>query len=326
MANARMPVRLRAMSVLALLPFLSINIDINPVMADFGPFTLTWHGLFTALGIIGGVSLSVWLAKKDGIPPEIGQEIALVGVPCAIVGARLFYVFEHWDRFGDEPLKIVTGITEGGITLYGGLLGGVLGGLIYALWHKWPIGITLDAAAPGMILGQGIGRIGDLINGEHLADKTGLPWGVKYLHPDSPQFQYWLNHPDPNHPLKPLDTYAVHPVAGGYELLGDFVILALLLLVMRRIVRVPGWVFCSYVAMYGVLRFILSYFRFDEQTIANVPVPQLVSGILLGIAVLAAGILYRKPGPLTPEYAERVWGDLPRPGEEKADSDAAAPA
>jgi len=174
--------------------------------------------------------------------------------------------------------------------------------------------------------GQGIGRIGDLINGEHLADKTGLPWGVKYLHPDSPQFQYWLNHPDPNHPLKPLDTYAVHPVAGGYELLGDFVILALLLLVMRRIVRVPGWVFCSYVAMYGVLRFILSYFRFDEQTIANVPVPQLVSGILLGIAVLAAGILYRKPGPLTPEYAERVWGDLPLPGEEKADSDAAAPA
>ena len=67
------------MSVLALLPFLSINIDINPVMADFGPFTLTWHGLFTALGIIGGVSLSVWLAKKDGIPPEVGQEIALVG-------------------------------------------------------------------------------------------------------------------------------------------------------------------------------------------------------------------------------------------------------
>jgi len=177
------------MSALAFVTFLSINIDINPVMADFGPFTLTWHGLFTAIGIIGGVSLSVWLAKKDGIPPEVAQEIALVGVPCAIVGARLFYVFEHWDRFGDEPLKIVTGITEGGITLYGGLLGGVIGGLLYALWHKWPIGITFDAAAPGMILGQALGRIGDLINGEHLADRTGLPWGVKYLHPDSPQYQ-----------------------------------------------------------------------------------------------------------------------------------------
>jgi phosphatidylglycerol:prolipoprotein diacylglycerol transferase len=93
-----------AMSVLALLPLLSINIDINPVMFDLGPFTLTWHGLFTAVGIIGGVSLSVWLAKKDGIPAEVAQEIALVGVPCAIVGARLFFVLEHWDRFSSEPM------------------------------------------------------------------------------------------------------------------------------------------------------------------------------------------------------------------------------
>jgi len=304
------------MSALLLIPFLAINIDIDPVMGSLGPFTLTWHGLFTAVGIIGGVSLSVWIAKKDGIPADVAQEIALVGVPCAIVGARLFFVFEHWDRFSDEPLKIVTGITEGGITLYGGLIGGVLGGLLYALYHKWPIGIGLDAAAPGLILGQGLGRIGDLINGEHLADKTSLPWGVKYLHPDSPQYQWWLVNPDPDRPLAPLDTYAVHPVAGGYELIGDFIILGLLLLVSRRFIKVPGWVFCSYIAMYGVLRFFLSYFRFDEQTIGNVPVPQLTSGILLGIAVIAAGILYRKPGPITQEYAERVWGDLPLPGEE----------
>jgi phosphatidylglycerol:prolipoprotein diacylglycerol transferase len=313
------------MSALALLmPFLAINIDIDPVMADLGPFTLTWHGLFTAIGIIAGVSLSVWIAKKDGIPAEVGQEIALVGVPCAIVGARLFYVFEHWDRFSDDPIKIATGITEGGITLYGGLLGGVIGGLAYALWHKWPIGIGLDAAAPGMILGQGLGRIGDLINGEHLADRSGLPWAVKYLHPDSPQYQWWLNNPDPDSPLRPLDTYAVHPVAGGYEMLGDFVILAVLLFVCRRFIRVPGWVFCSYIGMYAVLRFILSYFRFDEQTIGDVPVPQLTSGLLLGIAVIAAGILYRKPGPITQEYAERVWGDLPPPKSDSEDSESAA--
>src|SRR6186713_297098 len=100
------------MSALALvLPFLSINIDIDPVMAELGPFTLTWHGLFTAVGIIAGVTLAVWLAQKDGIPSEIGQEVALVGVPCAIIGARLFYVFEHWDRFNDDPVKILTGIT-----------------------------------------------------------------------------------------------------------------------------------------------------------------------------------------------------------------------
>lgn len=314
------------MGAFSFLPWLVIKINIDPVMAEFGPFTLTWHGLFTAVGILCGVSLSVWLAKKDGVSPEVAQEVALVGVPSAIVGARLFFVFEHWDRFSEEPLKIITGITEGGITLYGGLLGGVIGGLLYALWHKFPIGILFDAAAPGMILGQGLGRIGDLINGEHLADRSGLPWAVKYLHPDSPQYIWWQNNPDPNDPLKPLDTYAVHPVAGGYELVGDFVILAILLFVSRRFIRVPGWVFCSYVAMYGVLRFILSYFRFDEQTLGGVPVPQLTSGILLGVAVIAAGILYRHPGPITREYAERVWGDLPLPGEDDDTEPAATPA
>lgn len=314
------------MALLALLPSLSIDITIDPTMADFGPFTLTWHGLFTAVGIIAGVSLAVWLCQKDGIPAEVSQEIALVGVPSAIVGARLFFVFEHWDRYGSEPLKIVTGVTEGGITLYGGLIGGVLGGLIYALWHKWPIAITLDSAAAGLILGQAIGRIGDLINGEHLAERTSLPWGVKYLNPGSPQYQYFLNHPDPKKPLQPLDTYAVHPTAGGYELLGDFAILAILLLVCRRFIRVPGWVFCSYIAMYAVLRFFLSYTRFDEQVYYNVPIPQLVSGGLLGLAIIIAGLLYRHPGPITPEYANRVWGDLPPPGDTPGDTAASTPA
>ena len=142
---------------------LAIEINIDPTIGDFGPFTLSWHGLFTALGILAGVTLSVHLARRDGIPSEIGQEIALVGIPCAIVGARLFFVAEHWGDFKDTPGDIIFDITEGGITLYGGLIGGLIGGLAWGLYHRWPIAIALDAAAPGMILGQGIGRIGDLI-------------------------------------------------------------------------------------------------------------------------------------------------------------------
>ena len=145
--------------------FLVIDININPNIFEIGTFALSWHGVFTAIGIIAGVGLAVSLLRRDGVPSEVGQEIALVAVLCALIGARLFYVFEHWNLFSNDPSAIVTGITEGGITLYGGLIGGVLGGLLYAIIRKWPIGIGLDAAAPGMILGQGIGRIGDLING-----------------------------------------------------------------------------------------------------------------------------------------------------------------
>ncbi|HEY8504832.1 MAG TPA: prolipoprotein diacylglyceryl transferase [Gemmataceae bacterium] len=320
------------MSALSFLPFLllgisgwdPIKIDIDPIMAEFGPFTLAWHGFFTAVGIVAGVTLSVYLAKKDGIPSEVAQEIALVGVPCAIVGARLFYVVEHWDRFQNDIPSIVTDITEGGITLYGGLIGGVLGGVIYAAFRKWPIPIGLDAAAPGLILGQGIGRIGDLINGEHLADRTGLPWGVKYLHPDSPQYRAFASERFPNGPLAPGDSYPVHPVAGGYELIGDFIILAILLFVARRWLKAPGWVFACYVLLYGVMRFFLSFFRNDEQTLWDIPVPQLVAGITVGVAIILAGIFLRWPGPITPEYAERVWGDRDGEGDQQEAGQAAS--
>ncbi|MCC6416973.1 MAG: prolipoprotein diacylglyceryl transferase [Gemmataceae bacterium] len=268
-------------------------------MADLGPFTLTWHGFFTAVGIVAGVSLAVWLCKRDGVPTEIGQEIALVAVPSAIVGARLLFVVEHWDKYSEDIPKIVTGITEGGITLYGGLIGGVLGGLVYALFRKWPIAIVLDAAAPGMILGQAIGRLGDLINGEHHATMSDLPWAVRYINPNT-LGQAFDSRGNPAY---------FHPTAGGYELLGDVVILALLLFVARRFIKVPGWTFCSYVILYGVMRFFLSYFRIDEQELYGVPVPQVMSAAFLGVAVIAAGVLMRHPGPITEEYAERVWGE-----------------
>jgi phosphatidylglycerol:prolipoprotein diacylglycerol transferase len=233
-----------------------------------------------------------------------------VGIPCAIVGARLFFVAEHWGDFKDTPGDIIFDITEGGITLYGGLIGGLIGGLAWGLYHRWPIAIALDAAAPGMILGQGIGRIGDLINGEHLAETSGLPWAVEYTHPNT---------------LGDLGV-AVHPTAGGYELAGDLIIGALLLFVFRRYLRVPGWTFCSYVIMYGAMRFMFSYTRIDEATIGDIPVPQVVSALTVGLAVIGAGVLAKRPGPITQEYAERAWGDLPEDADANGDEPPAEPA
>ena len=294
------------LSAVALL--LSITIDIDPDIGKIFGLTITWHGLFTAIGIIGGVSLSVYLARVDGIPSDVGQELALVSVISAIVGARLFFVFEHWDRFENDLAAIVTDITEGGITLYGGLIGGVLGGVIYGAFHRWPIAIGLDAAGPGMILGQGLGRIGDLINGEHLATASDLPWAFVYTHPNT---------------LGELGV-SVHPTAGGYELLGDFVILALLLFVARRFIKVPGWLFCTYMVLYSVMRFGLSEFRFDEQTVDGIPVPQIVAAVIVGLAFILAGVIRRFPGQITEEWEDRVLG--PPPETESEDESEPAPA
>ena len=292
------------LSAVALL--LSITIDIDPDIGTIFGLTITWHGLFTAIGIICGVTLSVYLARVDGVPSDVGQEIALVSVVSAIVGARLFFVFEHWDRFENDLAAIVTDITEGGITLYGGLIGGVLGGVIYGAFHRWPIGICLDAAAPGMILGQGLGRIGDLINGEHLATASDLPWAFVYVHPNT---------------LAELGQ-SVHPAAGGYELVGDFVILAVLLFVARRFIKIPGWTFCLYMILYSVMRFGLSEFRIDEQTTDGIPVPQIVAAVIIGLAFILAGVIRRFPGQITEAWEDRVLGPPP----EQATEDDSTPA
>lgn len=278
-----------------MLPVLAIEIDIDPTIAELGPLTLAWHGFFTAVGIVAGVWLAIRMARSRGLDPNVAQEIALVGVPCAIVGARLFYVVEHWGRFSDDPLRIVTGITEGGITLYGGLIGGVLGGLAYGLYRRLPILPFLDAAAPGMILGQAIGRVGDLINGEHRGTPSDLPWAVRYTHPNT------LGDPG----------VAVHPTAGGYELLGDLVILAILLLVVWRVARRPGRVFVWYALLYSGLRASLSPLRVDETGAFGAAIPQLVGVGVIAAAILLAAFLLTRRRSLP---AKRINADAQAPG------------
>ena len=239
-------------------------------MAKLGVFTLSWHGFFSALGIIAGVTLAIRFGQGRRIDPEVAQVVALVGVPCAIVGARLFYVAEHWSAFSDDLPRIVTGMTEGGITLYGGLIGGVVGGLAYGFFRRLPILPFLDTAAPGMILGQALGRVGDLINGEHHGTPSDLPWAVRYTHPNT------LGEPG----------ISVHPTAGGYELLGDLVILAIVLIVVARVACRPGWVFFWYALLYAGLRASLSPLRMDEVGALGLAIPQVV-----GFGVIAATLL-----------------------------------
>ena len=157
-----------------------INININPVLIDTGGFELTWHGLFTAVGIALGVWLSVRLARRARISEDDAMSIAVVSVLSGIVGARLLWVIEHTDQIGS--VGDIFALTDGGISIYGAMIGGVLGGFLYVTFFKpnFPKWVALDVAAPGMILGQAVGRFGDVINGEHFANASDLPWAFRY--------------------------------------------------------------------------------------------------------------------------------------------------
>ena len=279
------------------IPLLVIEIPWSPNILEFGGFVLSWHGLFTALGILVGVQLTLRIARAVHYDEDDIYALALVGVPSGIVGARLLFVAEHWDFYGQNPGQILA-LTEGGISIWGAILGGVLGGLAFALWRGYAVGRALDAAAFGIILGQAIGRLGDLVNGEHLARATDLPWGVIYTHPESPAFAHSI-------------TVGAHHPATTYELLGDLAILGLLFVVLYRVFpRRPGLTFFVYLVAYAVMRFFLTYLRVDSpEGLLGLRVPQIVSLVVL-VASLP-GIWYFAKQPPAPSAPGPLLGRVP---------------
>ncbi|MFN8584058.1 MAG: prolipoprotein diacylglyceryl transferase [Dehalococcoidia bacterium] len=266
------------------MPPLTIEIGWSPNITTIGGFLLTWHGLFTAIGILAGVQLSLRMARVVGYDPDRAYTLALVGVPSGIVGARAMFVAEHWSFYGSN-LGDIFKINEGGITVWGAVLGGIVGAFLFALWKKYPVGRGLDIAAFGTILGMAIGRIGDLVNGEHLARATSLPWGVIYTNPDSPAFAHSIE-VGPHHP------------ATTYEMLADLVILGLLFYALLRPFRDrPGLTFFVFLVGYAVMRFFVTYLRVDSEEVFGTPLrtPQFVSLLVLLVSIPGIWYFARQP-------------------------------
>lgn len=192
-----------------------------------------------------------------------------------IVGARLLHVLDNWEIYAQTPARILL-INEGGIALYGAILGGSLTGYVAARVLRLEAGPIADLAAPGLLVGQAIGRIGDIINGEHLSIRSSLPWGVMYLHPDSPGSRF---------PVEP---------AVGYELLWDLVVLGMLLFLRPRL-RVAGTIYWSYLLLYSLGRFLISFLRLDPIRVAGLQISQLVALIAFYAAVFWVVRLARRP-------------------------------
>jgi len=259
--------------------FLAIQVRIDPNIAEVGRFLLTWHGLFTAVGIATAVFVTAMFAKRRGILEDDIYSIALWAIPGGIIGARLLFVGEHLGDFRGNWLDIFS-VNEGGISIYGGLIGGALVGWAYAWRRHLPMRVISDAAAFGLIAGQAIGRMGDFINGEHLAKATSLPWGFCYTHPNTLQ--------TPICGPGAAGGAPVHPVAGAYEPLALLVLFWGLLYLWHNVVQRDGVIFWLYVIGYSVIRFGLSYLRLNEAVKGPLTVPQWTA---IGTAALAVLVL-----------------------------------
>ena len=243
-----------------------ITIPLDPNV-HLGPITLAWHGIFTAVGIFGGVWLAIRLVRAR-VSEDDATAVATWGVIGGIAGARLLHVVDQWSYYAQHPEQVLF-IWTGGIAVWGAAIGGVLGGLVVALRRHLPIGYLADAAAPSIALGFAIGRIGDVINGEHHATACTPPLGicVGYTHPDT------LGQPGP-----------VHLVV-GYDMLWNLASVAGALLLRGR--RLPeGLIFWLAAAWYGLGRLLLGFLREgDPLSIFDLRQDQLIALVVLAAAL-----------------------------------------
>jgi phosphatidylglycerol---prolipoprotein diacylglyceryl transferase len=265
-----------------------IIIDIDPVLVTLGSFTIRWYGVMMSLAILAGVALALRRARAAGIGEDDALYVILWALPSAFVGARLLHVIDAWQYYTTYPLQILA-IQEGGLAIYGGLLGGVAGGALAARRKGLLSWKALDVAAPAMILGQAIGRLGCFMNGEHQGHPTDLPWATSYIHPGS---------------MAP-DSLPRHP-AQMYEFFFDLVILGLLLLLGRR-VRRDGVIFTLYAALYSFGRFWISTVREDAPFLLGFNEAQVVSVVIFLVAFPALIVLWRRGSrAVTPEASEQA--------------------
>ncbi len=228
--------------------FATIVIDLNPNVAKLGPLQITWHGVFSVIAIIAAARVGQYLLAGEGISGERVYDMAVWMVVAGIIGARLLYVWENYQQFVGAWQKVVF-LNEGGISQWGGIFGALLGGLVWSLRNGIDYRKILDAVGPANALGFAIGRIGDVINGEHHAIQSTLPFAVEYVNPET------LGQPG----------RSVH-LEVGYELIWNLIVFSVALLTYRRLkLRLPaGVVGMLWLAVYAFGRFWLSFLREDS--------------------------------------------------------------
>ena len=266
-----------------------IEIGINPEIFSAGFLTLSWHGLFMTLAIALAVFLVGRRAPRHGISSEIVYSVAIWAVIGGIVGARLVHVADDWDFYSDNPERIFQ-FWRSGIAVWGGILGGFVGGLAYAKLNKLPAARLADITAPAMLLAQAVGRIGDIINGEHFTESTSHSWGVVYTHP-STQNLYLRNGIDPNVPTHP---------GVAYELIWDLAVFAIVWWVLRKRLQPDGMLFAAYLALYAFGRFFILFFHTYDDWIGDLNEAQIISLAVLVVTVPLLGYRARLVAPQEP--------------------------
>ncbi len=264
----------------------------DPVILDIGPRGVHWYGLLIVVGIMMGAYVGAFMAKRAGKDPDHIWDMLLVVVLLAIIGARVYHVFSQpsggllgWEYYKEHPIEVLY-IWQGGLGIYGAIIGGGLGVLLYALLNNLRPLRWLDFAAPGMAIGQSLGRWGNYMNRELYGPPTDLPWGLRI------PSRYRI---PPFHDLSryPEDTL-FHPTFLYESLAALFLCLFLIWLSIKYGDKLKeGDLLVSYLIGYSAIRFFTEFLRPDAWMAGSIAAAQIVALAFIVVGVLVLAVRHR---------------------------------
>ena len=238
---------------------------------------VTYYGFLIAIGMALGVFIACKNAKYRNLKSDDILILACYVLPLSVIGAKIYYLI-----FSDMPFSFwdIFKIWEAGLAIYGGVIGGVLGVVLYCVIHKKNFLNVCDVAAPSLILGQAIGRIGCYF--------AGCCYGIEVTDPSLTWF-----------PLSTFEHGAWHLSTFFYESIWNFATFTLLLILFRKNkVKQRGTITSLYLIVDGVGRAWIEALRGDSLYIGSIKVSQLLSIILIivGIAIILISYILAKKG------------------------------
>ena len=255
-------------------------ITVDPFIFHVGPFTLRWYAVIFIIATFIGLWLTAREAERKGFKKDDIYGVAVLIIFAGIVGARLFHVLDHWsERYAANPIQALN-IGDGGLAVWGALFGGLVAGAIICWVKKWPFLRLLDAAAPGLILAQAIGRIACLITGEGVGKPTSSPFSIAYG--------------DPNAFVPKVGmSYAPMPI---YDSIVSLLIFAIIWQLRKRDWP-DGKLFLVYLILYSIQRFFVSFTGYYRIAAYGLTQSQIIAIVAFVTGLVVLAWMARKPQP-----------------------------
>ncbi|MFW5498739.1 MULTISPECIES: prolipoprotein diacylglyceryl transferase [unclassified Maridesulfovibrio] len=247
----------------------------NPILFSIGSINIYAYSVYLTAGCLLGIGWAMRAARLWELEYKLAPITGIIAIVSGVIGARALYVGLYPQEFSGDLLRIFY-IWQGGLVFSGAIIFGSLAGLLYLRSKQQPILDWLDCFAPGIALGQAVGRLGCFFAGCCYGKPADLPWAVTFKNTSSlaPLFQ----------PLHPTQLY--HSLAG--------LVTFLILVVAGNHIKTEGRITGLFLILFSAFRFIIEFFRADYRgELGPLSMTQFITLVFFAIGIYLLSI-YKK--------------------------------